>query len=123
MRVEENTEAYMDTVPSARRVISHLVVFRVFPCRQYAQRARVCLAGGQNKNRVKPFKYCAKWIFMGLYAIDVVIVFGLREGSRLSEVRYSPWLGADRTFMFYIVSDSERTIKSIKKKCAIYIGP
>ena len=45
------------------------------------QMARVCLAGGQNKNRVKPFKYCAKWIFIGLYTIDVVIVFGSREES------------------------------------------
>ena len=70
------------------------MVFQVFPCRQYTQIARVCLANRQNKNQVKPFKYCAKWIFMGLYAIDVVMVFGSREESILSEVRHSPWLRA-----------------------------
>ena len=79
--------------------------------------ARVCLAGGQNKNRVKPFKYCAKWIFMGLYAIDVVMVFGSREESVLSEIRHSPWLGAERTpatrkLLFY---DSLRLIQNNKR--------
>jgi len=44
-RVEENTEAYMDTVPFAERWLVP-AVFMVFPYRQYTQMARVCLAGG-----------------------------------------------------------------------------
>jgi hypothetical protein len=44
-RVEENTEAYMDTVPFTERWLVPAVLM-VFPYRQYTQMARVCLAGG-----------------------------------------------------------------------------
>jgi hypothetical protein len=45
-RVEENTEAYMDTVPFAERWLVSVVLWWDFPYRQYTQMARVCLAGG-----------------------------------------------------------------------------
>jgi hypothetical protein len=44
-RVEEDTEAYMDTVPFAERWLVP-AVFMGFPYRQSTQMARVCLAGG-----------------------------------------------------------------------------
>jgi hypothetical protein len=44
-RVEENTEAYIDTVPFVERWLVP-AVFTVFPHRQYTQMARGGLAGG-----------------------------------------------------------------------------
>jgi hypothetical protein len=76
----ENTEAYIDTVPFAERWLVLVVLWWIFPYKEYTQMARVCLASGLEQSGNPSLKYCAKWIFIGLYAVDVVTVFWIERG-------------------------------------------